>query len=163
MITVNQNFQVNTHLLEELLLFSIKVLFKTLQTEFSKSLLLLSIQTLLLNITRWFFLPVKALILVNRYAEVGEKKFYIPMLRVKPSKYLTLSSADCGNTSFHIYVSPAIKNILEINVCVLQFLCVSQLKSSALHCQTVKCAAQQYCINTHNLQSVLTDLVTVKR
>lgn len=84
------------------------------------------------------------------------------MLKVKPSKYLTLSLADSGNTSFHIYMSPAIKNILEINVCVFQSLCISQLKSSALHCQTVKCAAQQYCINTQNLQSVLTDLVTVR-
>lgn len=45
MVTVHQNFQVNTHLLEELLLFSIQVLFKTLQTELWKSLLLLSLQT----------------------------------------------------------------------------------------------------------------------
>lgn len=76
------------------------------------------------------------------YDEVGEKNHYMLMLRVKLSKYLTLSLADSGNISFRIYLSPAIKKVLVINVCVLQFLCVSQLRSSALHCQTVKCAAQ---------------------
>lgn len=147
MVTVNQNFQVNTHCWS-FYSFPYRFCLKPFKLDFG-SLCFLSAHRPnipLLSVTRWFFLPFKALFLVDMYA--GEKKYYTLMLRVKLSKYLTPSLADSGNISFHIYASPAIKKILEINVCILQFLCVSQLKSSALHCQTVKCAAQQHCINT---------------
>lgn len=102
MVTVNQTFQVNTHLLGELLLVSIQVLFKNLQMWLSKSLLLLSLQTKhpIFEYNKVIFLPFKVLFLPDMYVEDGEKKYYILMLRVKLSKYLTLSLADSENICF---------------------------------------------------------------
>lgn len=58
-------------------------------------------------------LPFKVLFLLDTCAEDGDEKSYILMVRAKLSKYLTLSLADSEN--FHIYLSPTIKNILQID------------------------------------------------
>lgn len=97
MVTVNQTFQVNTHLLGELLLVSIQVLFKNLQMWLSNALLLPSLQTKhpIFKYNKVIFLPFKVLFLPDTYVEDG-----VLMLRVKLSKYLTLSLADSDNICF---------------------------------------------------------------